>query len=163
MHEGGGSPDGGASEVGLDLSFEPLSGREIAQAYPLIRELAPEMTLKRWQDYAETIADAQSTGGPQRGFLAARSSAGYLLGLCCYRVDLDLRDGMTLTVDDVVVPGILGQRQITEALFQAVEGLAQRYGCSSIHISCPVKVSWLFQLARHKDYWRCRWRFCKRL
>ena len=66
--------------------------------------------MERRQYFAEAIAETQSTGGPQRGFPAARFSTGHPLGLCCDRVDLDPRDGMTLTVDNVVVPDIPGQR-----------------------------------------------------
>lgn len=161
-----GDPPNGTDGLGsatTGLSFEPLRGHEVAMAYTLVRELTPEVSLEQWQTYVAALAGAPAERSGNRGLIAARTAAGYMLGLCCYRVELDLRDGLTLRVDDVVVPGMLGQRQITAGLFQAIEALAKESGCAAVHISCPVNISWLFQLARHKDYWRCRWRFCKRL
>ncbi len=140
----------------------PLSGDQVLQAYPLVREAANQPSLDAWQAYVSALAETRgaTTSG---GVLGALSPDGYVLALCTYRVGLDLEDGRILTVDNLIPSGMPGHQLLTAILFQAIENLAKTYECEAIRVSCPVTRGWLFGVARRRDYWRCRWHFCKRV
>lgn len=157
------SPANPASEQCSDLKIIPLSGERVLQAYPLIRDITPHVSLSEWQSYLATFGEPSQTGSVESGAYALIAPSGHVLALWTFRIGLDLEQGRTLIVDHVKAAGMPSQRVLVHAALNAVEELAQRHACTAIHISCPVKLGWLFRLVRHWGYWRCRWRFCKRV
>ncbi|MGE5722192.1 MAG: hypothetical protein ACM3YM_06995, partial [Sphingomonadales bacterium] len=65
----------------------------IAQAYPLVRMAAAEVTFDQWREHAERLF---ATGG---GILAVSAGDASLLGLATYRPEEDLRHGRVLRID----------------------------------------------------------------
>lgn len=119
------------ADSGCELLLEPLRGEDIARSYPLVRDFARkrrEISLEQWTKQVRASVQARQTDEVQRGLLAARSPNGCILGLCCYQIAADRAGGWRLSVDDVIVPAIFGQRRIEAALFRALEHLAHAQG-----------------------------------
>ncbi|MBW4092456.1 MAG: hypothetical protein HIU82_15315 [Proteobacteria bacterium] len=113
------------------ITVTPLAAEQIDSAYPLVREVAPELTATAWRRYARRAIGA---AGGRAGILAARREARpFPCGLVCYRKDEDLARGAVLVASHFIAMDILDPHPVLAALVAELEALAPRLGCTSVH------------------------------
>lgn len=133
---------------------KPLGRRQIDQAYPLVCAIAPGLRVDQWRAFAAALlgtapkgSGAESSGPPaEAGIITVQNAQGYMHGLFSYRVELHLRHGRVLSVDNFVVLDLFDLAGIAETLLRAMDLLARRLGCAAIHTTLPerdlVRDSW---------------------
>ncbi len=117
--------------MGGSFELAPLRASLLLQAYPLVREVAPEVTLDQWRRYARALI--RSPRERQSGIVALRCENNYLRGLFAYRVVPDLLSGRTLVVDCLAVSTLFSPGEIADALLAEAERIAQRHRCATVH------------------------------
>ena len=113
------------------LVARPLEKDAVERAYPLVRNLAPSITLERWVRFARLHIDGHSAQWP-RGLVTIENAAGYILGLFGFEVRNDLVESRTLRITNIIIPNIPGRDWVWESAFAAIEGLAKENGCRAI-------------------------------
>lgn len=146
-----------------ELSLLSLREGRIAQAYPLIREVAEGISLERWQAYAAALTAPTHRADTATGVLAVQSPEGTIRGLASYHVGLDLDHGRVLVVEQFVVSSRLYRRIVATRLLEGLDELARKLGCTAVHTIFPRKFRWLIDLFRRSDYYGGRCYMCKRL
>lgn len=125
-----------------------LDMMEADAAYPLVRSIAPEVTLDQWLHYVER----RCREGGLTGLIGAD---GALIGLFSYRFGERLRHGRVLALDDFVTFELSQAAPAREALLRAAEDLARSFGCTGLEVrvgargftdvGSPKTVGWLHQ------------------
>lgn len=108
-----------------------LGKAAISRAYPLVRNLAPGVTLERWNRFARPQIASRSLKWP-RGLMTIQNPSGYILGLFGFEVRDDLHESRTLCVNNIVVPNVPGRDRIWASIVNAAETLAKENGCRAI-------------------------------
>lgn len=128
----------------MDDTFiaKPLGRRQIDQAYPLVRAVAPDLTIDRWRAFAASLigpakASEPDAPAPRTGVMTVQNARGYLHGLFSYVVEEHLRHGRILAVDNVVVLDLFDMTGPAETLLRSMDALARGLGCSAIHTMLP--------------------------
>jgi hypothetical protein len=103
----------------------------VDRAYPLVRNIAPGITLDRWNRFARPLIASRSTAWP-RGLMTIQNTTGYILGLFGFEVRDDLNDGRTLHLDNIITANIPGRDKLWSAVMDAAEHLAKVNGCRAI-------------------------------
>lgn len=103
----------------------------IDRAYPLVRNIAPGVTLERWNRFARPQISARSAKWP-RGLMTVQNAAGYILGLFGFEVRDDLHQSRTLCIRNIIVPNVPGRDTIWASLVDAAETLAGTNRCQGI-------------------------------
>lgn len=106
--------------VGLGLA-------EAGAAYPIIRAIAPEISLDDWLDYVRRR-------GREGGFIGLFDEGGTMVGLASYRICERLRHGRVLTLDDFVTFELSRSAPARAALMAAAEDRARLLGCAGIEV-----------------------------
>ena len=113
---------------------QPLAAEQIDQAFPLVRLLAPTLSLEHWRRYARAMTQPHSAAAGRGGIVVLADAAGYLFGLFSYVDRLDLLHGPTLQVDNLVIPHLLECRQATQVLEREMRDIARRFDCRGIRV-----------------------------
>ncbi len=115
-----------------------LSADQVAQAFPLIRLLAPGLHLDQWGEYTASLA-SQSKGkeGEKAAIMTVQSERGYIHGLFAYAIEADLEHGQVLSVENFIAPDNVGKKTAVTALLNSMEEVARRFKCSAIHVHLP--------------------------
>ena len=113
----------------------PLAESEFARAYPLIRAVAPELSLNAWLGFARVFTVSETT--PEGGIISAQDDGAYIYGLCCYMVLPHLCNRRSLIVEPIVALHVVDPLGPIEALLEALEPIARRLGCESIQLVLP--------------------------
>lgn len=108
-----------------------LGRAELADAWPLIRAAAPELTNADWCGFASRLIDEKG------GVLGVRAADGQLHGVATYRRDEALRGGRTLRVDTILTFELQRDAPVRQALLDALGLLAQAFECTSLAIAMP--------------------------
>ncbi|MCY7338973.1 MAG: hypothetical protein LH465_03340 [Sphingomonas bacterium] len=98
---------------------------QLDAAYPLVRTIAPEVSLEQWIDY---VREVRRKGG----LLGVTVDGGALFGLLTYRKETTLRRGCVLYIDNIVTFELNRAAPGRRALCEAAEGLALKMGCSAL-------------------------------
>ena len=112
----------------------PLTTIQIAQAFPLLVILEPELTLDRWSDYASAFIEP-SPGAEPRRIMTVQSAEGYIYGLASCRRRCDLHHGCVLEVENFVSLDLTGNKVAANALLKVIESLAREWACRRISLS----------------------------
>lgn len=113
---------------------KPLGRRQIDQAFPLVRAIAPELLVERWREFA---AGAIASAGAPSGIMTIQNVRGYIHGLFSYSAEDHLRHGRVLAVENFVVLDLFDVAGATEALLRAMDAVARALGCTAIHTTLP--------------------------
>ena len=151
-----------AAGVIITIIVLPLAPERIAEALPLVRELAADMTVERLEDYVARLTCRGNGAGPAGGVIVAQSANGYMRGMLSYRITHDLRRGPTLVVENLVVPGVF-HGPFASALIDALDGLADDHGCAAIEARLPPNDHRTVGLARSRGFGFDGWRLSKSL
>lgn len=145
-----------------EVTVLPLAPERIAEALPLARELAVDMTAEGLEDYVARLTRRDDGEEPAGGVIVAQSANGYIRGMLGYRVTHDLRRGPTLVVENLVVPGPF-HGAFAAALIGALDGLASDHGCAAIEARLPPNDHVTVGLARRRGFGFDGWRLSKTL
>ena len=108
-------------------SVVDIGENALESVYPLVRVMAPEVSLEQWLDYARA---AQNRGG----LLGLFGPDGSLFGFLAWRKETTLRRGRVLHVDKFVTFELSRAGDGRRALCQAAEELARRENCTAIDL-----------------------------
>jgi len=108
-----------------------LDKTTIDRAFPLVRNLAPDITLERWTRFAKPHLASRSPDWP-RGLMTIQNAAGYILGLFVFEVRDDLYEKRVLCIDNIIIPNIPGRDAIWAGVVDAAEHIAAMNGCRTI-------------------------------
>ncbi len=119
----------------MDDSFiaKPLGQRQIDQAYPLVRAVAPDLGVEQWRAFAAVFLARKEAPAAPSGIMTVQNARGYIHGLYSFTVEQSLRHGRILAVTNVVVLDLFDMTGPAETLLRSMEGLARGHGCSAIH------------------------------
>ena len=106
-----------------NLETRPLTPERVAQAFPLIQTALPAVTFEEWSDFATPLASP--AGQATSGVVTVISEQGFIVGLCCYRVERNLHHGAVLMADPFVALDLLDLKAVARALADAIESLAR--------------------------------------
>lgn len=115
------------------LSYKPvfyvaaLAPAQADGAYPLIRAIAPEVTLGAWRDYVQR---RYRSGG----LLALRDEKDGIIGILSYRLGERMRHGLVLALDDFVTFELSQAAPGRAALIEAAERLGRDLGCTGLEL-----------------------------
>jgi hypothetical protein len=117
----------------MDESLTPrlLDKSTVDRAFPLVRNLNPEITQDRWTQFARPHLASRSPHWP-RGLMAIQNPAGYILGLFVFEVRDDLHETRALCIDNIIVPNLPGRDLVWASIVDAAEHLAAMNGCRVI-------------------------------
>ena len=101
-------------------------------AYPLIRAVAPEVSLEGWRDYVQRRYR-------MGGLLGLKSEAGGIVGVLSYRLGERMRHGLVLALDDFVTFELSRAAPGRAALLEAAERLALDLGCTGLELRLAAK------------------------
>ena len=113
---------------------KPLAAEQIDQAFPLVRLLAPTLTLEHWRGYARAMTQPPSATAGRGGIVVLADAAGYLFGLFSYTNRPDLLHGPTLQVDNLVILHLVECREATQVLEREMRDIARRLDCRGIRV-----------------------------
>ena len=108
-------------------SVVDMGENTLESAYPLVRMMAPEVSLAQWLDYARAAL-------LRGGLLGLYGPDGGLFGFLAWRKETTLRRGTVLHVDKFVTFELSRTGDGRRALCEAAEALAQRENCSAIDL-----------------------------
>jgi hypothetical protein len=109
------------------FSVSELNTSEAEAAFPLVRAIAPEITLDDWRDYVRR----RSMQGVMLGLIGAD---GEVCGLVSCRLGERLRHGTVLALDDFVTFELTVAAPARKALLAAAEDLARDHGCTALEL-----------------------------
>ncbi len=106
---------------------DPLVPAFADAAYPLVRAIAPEVSLEEWLDY---VVRRCRDGG----LMGLFHSDGSLVGLFSYRFGERLRHGRVLALDDFVTFELSQAAPGRAVLMTAATNLARSLGCTGLEV-----------------------------
>ncbi|KAA0682970.1 hypothetical protein [Roseomonas genomospecies 6] len=123
----------------MDESFiaKPLGQRQIDQAYPLVRAIAPDLPVEQWRAFAAALIGSADTPVTPSGIMTVQNARGYLHGLFSYAIAEHLRHGRILAVENFVVLDLFDMTGPAETLLRSMDRLARSHGCAAIHTALP--------------------------
>ena len=108
----------------------PLEVRAAAQAYPLLRNHWPTLTLEAWLRFARALCRGRR-GAHGSGLDAVLDPAGYIYGLVGYEFGCDMVEGRVMRIDLLVALGLINT-DVLVLLLDAVERAAAREDCAAV-------------------------------
>jgi len=113
-----------------------LTPGQAQAAYPLMRQLAPELSLRGWLAYARR-RPRRCISGNEGILLANRAGVAHPSGAVCYRRDRDMRQGAILTAEHIIALDLLYPEAVLAALLAELDCVAERLSCSVIRVIVP--------------------------
>lgn len=136
----------------IPVTIRRLSEKQVAQAFPLLRESGRCDSLASWKDYALAfIADTPDSAWPS-GITVAEQSNRCLVGLYSYVVRPCLRSGRVLSVGDLTVMTPFGKEVVAERLLDSVTQLARTQRVNQLEIGLASATGWLAALLGKRGY-----------
>lgn len=121
------------------LMARPLERDQIAQAFPLLHLVLPDLTLAGWRRYATSLigrVDSPRRSG-LRGIMTVQNRRGYLQGLFCYRVQKGLASERQMVLEGISAQDLVPGQQAGLVLGRALTTLARDLGCREIFLHLP--------------------------
>ncbi len=108
----------------------------VARAYPLLQSVDGDLSLEKWEKYAAgRLTPGTSASRAHTGIVAVENSEGYLEGLFGYRIDTDLKLGLTLQCENLVALALVKPEPVFAVLMEAMESLARKRGCKALQVT----------------------------
>ncbi len=115
----------------------PLRRRQVDQAFPLVRAIAPELGVERWRAFANAIIIEPAGVVAPSGIMTVQNTQGYIHGLFSYTMDDHLRHGRVLSVNNFIVLDLFDVAAAAGALLKAMDATARSLSCAAIHTNLP--------------------------
>lgn len=111
---------------------DALTPAQADGAYPLIRAIAPDVTLEGWRDYVQR---RYRSGG----LLGLKDEQGGIVGVLSYRLGERMRHGLVLALDDFVTFELSHSAPGRAALLEAAEKLGRDLGCTGLELRVGIR------------------------
>lgn len=134
------------------IVLAPLDEERILQAYPLVREVSPEVAMKAWSDYAHAMLSKLAPMPETQGIVAAWAQNEYLRGLFVYRVLPDIQCGRVLLAEFFVGGSPFRKEIVADALLAGAEKLAREHACDAVHTTLPMQPEWITERLGERGY-----------
>ena len=108
-----------------------LTRESVVQAFPLVCNVLPQVTLKQWVGFARPHMMVGWQTMP-RGLMTVQNDDGYILGLFSFEVRDDLTETRILWANNIIVPNIPGRDVVWATLVGAIDGLAKTNRCHAV-------------------------------
>lgn len=138
--------------MGSDIKLAPLGAARVLQAYPLVREATPGISLEAWCVYAHSILRERRRMGNACGITVACSENDYLRGFFAYRVAPDIQHGRALFIEFLAVSGLFSPLDVASVLLAGIEDAARENHCHAVHAELPSLPDWLEILLRERGF-----------
>ena len=122
----------------MTMIVEPLSERQLLQAFPLVREIEPELELEAWLKYARWSRQ----GAPAPRGMIGVDRDGYLRGIFSYDVTEGPDHHRSLNIRNFVAIDLVQRATVLGILCAAMEALAGKHGCDLVKVHLPPKSHW---------------------
>lgn len=116
-----------------ELSPRLMDHASLIQAFPLVSNILPHVTLEHWTRFARDHLVADRRALP-KGLMAIRNRDDYILGLFAFEVRYGLKEDRVLWVDDIIVSSMPARDLIWQATIDAIDELAKANRCGAIHV-----------------------------
>ena len=114
------------------VSIQQITRDRIDQAYPLARLARPSLSLDRWRRLCAGADDDPSATMVPRGALLLLDRAGWIRGLCSYRVESGAARIPRLSVDIFALAALFGREELCGRMMEALQRIAMAHGCQAI-------------------------------
>src|SRR5215468_283518 len=108
-----------------------LDRRTIDQAFPLVRNIVPDMTAARWARFVRPRLMPRSPDWP-RGVMTIQNDGGCILSLFAFEVRADLHESRIFYMDHIMIPNLPGRATIWASTIGAAERLAEMNRCGAV-------------------------------
>lgn len=125
------------------LNIFPLERRHIEQAYPLMREIHPDLSIEEWKAYASRLIAAEERAG-----VIAAWRRRYVRGLYCFRVMDSLPDHQhrIFVASDLVALDLVARDEVMLSLIDDLQARALMHHCATIDLKLPTGSDWAADL-----------------
>lgn len=124
--------------------IQRLTERRIDQVYPLVLLARPHFTLETWQRFCATrIGDDGAEARLRSGVLLAINKAGYVRGLCSYKVGGSDRLRDVLSIDILAFAHLFHSGEVLDRMLDEAEAIGMSAGCRVIEIADQDLGEWL--------------------
>lgn len=113
---------------------QPLMGRQVDQAFPIVQSFVPGLDVDRWRSFADRYIGNQDRDS---GIMTVQAG-GYIHGLFSYSVEGALAHERTLLVDNFLVLDLFNPSGVASALVGAVDTVAHNLRCDAVHTALPL-------------------------
>jgi hypothetical protein len=148
-----------------ELRLTSLQRTQIAQAFPLVQAIRPDLSLDDWHSYARRFPAGPEFG--RSGIATLQDSTDLILGMFAYRTGREPDHGPTLLVDHFVALDLISPASVAEQLADGMEAIARRFDCRAVHtaVDCAesVRGHHLIDLLRDLGHRLERFQLCKPL
>ncbi|MFD2207563.1 hypothetical protein [Kiloniella antarctica] len=120
----------------MQFAINSLDQNNCLQLLPLIQTLKQDITTDEWQDYVHSFTGRDSR---ECGIITVKNTAGYYLGILCYKVVEDVSHQMVMDVTNYVTADFLGRNNISRTLLDWLEGQAISRMCQAIHLTIDIQ------------------------
>jgi len=114
------------------LHFEILTEDWTIQAYPLIRELHPALSLDEWRKRASTLV----RGDGEQGIVGALRN-GYLRGLFTFHVATHACGERELVIDNLIMMDMLPGSSMAARVASEIRAMSRRLAVHRIRLDSP--------------------------
>lgn len=115
--------------------IQEITDRRVDQAYPLARLARPQLSLEVWRDLCRVQAGSPAeVGSSACNTLLAMNRAGYIRGLCTYRIVPALPSGRALQVDMLAFAHPIAPEAVLEQMMTELDSVGTSHGCQYIDI-----------------------------
>jgi hypothetical protein len=114
------------------FSVERLTNERASHAFPLVQASTPGIDLSAWSDFVR-FHNAQVPAN-HSGVLAMRDHTDCVCGVVAFRVEQDLRNGPTFSIQLFIAADILNSLSTVRALLHAAEVWASKLACTAVQV-----------------------------
>ena len=125
---------------GVTLTVAPLGRGDIRQAYALVREAMPAVSVDDWQRFAGALLDRRRR---HAGILCTWSDNRYVRGLAAYAVRAEVDMARVLRVELLIVSTMFAPSMVLNVIKNALEDCARHHGCAGVKVEIPADREWL--------------------
>lgn len=111
-----------------------LPAGRIAEAYPLIRQQLPALTLDQWTAYARALTGESM---PAEGGIIACERKGRIRGLFAWQSVPDPSHRKIMRVHHFTVLEVVHRNAATQSLIAAMHRRAEAMGCGAVRVELP--------------------------
>ena len=116
----------------VSFSLELLTDERGSEAFPLVQASHPDLQLPAWQAFVRFYNSQAPVS--HTGVMAMRDGRDGICGVFAYRVEQELRNGLTFSIQLFVASDILNSRSIVRALVEGAEASASKLGCQAVEV-----------------------------
>lgn len=120
---------------------KPLGEGQMLQAFPLVQNAVPHLTMDEWLDYARSMQDKSPAADSKTGVMSAQNSDGYIYGIYCHEVRNDIQRGRILKISNLVAANLYDAAGIMDRMIDSMLSIAREQDCAAVQVDLPDAVS----------------------